>query len=421
MGNFATIQDQYCSSYDKRKLCSYDVEFIDSPTQPLLHQASRFLFITKGRGIIEVDGVEHILKPNTFIAILPWEITTIKAVEEPLQFIKIVYNSDFISQTMKSDYNTSNESFSLLSPITASPVVYCTEEETKTIFRITDEIRNEVGIESICDVVEERELSDIYVTNKLMELLIQFKRFISKKECVQHDGNSIELDSRPAIFKYIYSHLAEKQTLAKLSGMFYMSESSISKYITDVTGLSFGDLVNEMRIVKALDLLTYTSFTLQEIADITGFTDASHISKVFIQRIGTSPKDYQKIYHNTKVIFGEKEKSVSFEIISYLYESYRQNLKIQDVADRFQISIVELNRILLFQVEKNFEDLLNFLRINKACELLLTTNSSIPEIAELVGYHNSKTFNRNFLKLKNMTPGNFRKTISLQEDTIFSS
>ena len=35
---------------------------------------------------------------------------------------------------------------------------------------------------------------------------------------------------------------------------FYMSESSISKYVMDVTGLTFSDLVNEMRIVKMMDL-----------------------------------------------------------------------------------------------------------------------------------------------------------------------
>lgn len=420
MGNFATIQDQFCSSYDKRKLCSYDVEFVDAPTKPLLHQASRFLFITKGSGSIIIDGVEYTIKPNTFIAILPWEISIISSVKEPLQFIKIIYNSDFISQIMKSEYNTNNEPFSLLKPIAASPVVYCDDEEAETILHIAEDIRNEVGVESVYDIVEERELSNIYVSNKLMELLIQFKRFISKKDCLQHDEKIIELDNHSAIFKYIYSHLAEKQTLTKLSGMFYMSESSISKYISDVTGLSFGDLVNEMRIVKALDLLTYTDFTLQEIAEITGFTDASHISKVFIQRIGTSPKDYQKIYRNTKVIFGEKEKSVSFDIISYLYDNYMENLKIQDVAEKFNISIIELNRVLLFQVEKNFDDLLNFLRINKACEMLLTTDEAIADIAVQVGYNTIKTFNRNFLRLKNMTPGNFRKTISLQEDIEFT-
>ena len=414
MVSYATVQDQFCSSYDKRKLCSYDIEFIDRPTRPLLHQTSRFLFIEKGCGNIKINGIDYKIIPNTFIAILPWETTEINIVDESLQFVKIIYNSDFISQSMKSTYNTSNDLLSILTPIGNYPVIYCTDDEAKIIKGILNEIKNETGVESIYDVLEEKELSKIYVTNKLCELLIHFKRFITKKDCRQEDGRSIELDDRNAIFRYMYSHLNEKQTLTKISAMFYMSESAISKYITDVTGFSFRDLLNEMRIVKAMDLLTYTDMTLNEIADLCGFTDASHISKVFNDRVGTTPKVYQNIYRNTHDIFGEREKSVSFEIITYIYENYMEDLRIQNVANKFKISIIELNRILLFQLEKNFEELLHFLRINKACEMLLKSDAAITDIGVMVGYNTVKTFNRNFVKLKGMTPGTFRKTILFQ-------
>lgn len=411
----AEIQDQFCSSYDKRKLCSYDVEFIDRPTKPLIHQTSRFLFFTKGEGILQVDGVSYSVKPNTFVAILPWEISIIPQVNKSLEFIKIIYNSDFVTNNMRSNYNTNNEMVSILSPIGNCPVVYCSNEEAKIITSIMEVIKNEVGIESIYDVPEERELSNIYVTNKLIELLIHFKRFIAKKECLTESGASIELDDRSAIFKYIYAHVNERQTLSKLSALFYMSESAISKYLFDVTGLNFGDLLNEMRVVKALDLLTYTDFTLNEVADLTGFSDASHVSKVFTSRVGTTPNDYRKIYKNTKVIFKEKEKSVSFEIIGYLHNNFCEDLKVADVADKYNMTVIELNRILLFQVEKNFEDLMNYLRINRACEMLLTEALPITDIGVAVGYNTVKTFNRNFMRLKGMAPGVFRKNVLLQK------
>ena len=50
----------------------------------------------------------------------------------------------------------------------------------------------------------------------------------------------------------------------------HLSESSISKYVMDVTGLTFSDLVNEMRIVKMMDLLMYTDMTLNELAEQSG-------------------------------------------------------------------------------------------------------------------------------------------------------
>ena len=69
----------------------------------------------------------------------------------------------------------------------------------------------------------------------------------------------------------------------------------------------------------------------------------------------------------------------------------------------------------MFQLERNFEEYLHYLRVNRACELLLTTDMTIMQVGLEVGYNTIKTFNRNFVRLKNMTPGDFRKTINLQE------
>ena len=415
MTNYATVQDQFCSSYDKRKLCGFDYEFVDRPTRPLLHQTSRFLFFLKGEGKILIDGNSYDIVPNTWLAILPWDTTEITEVNKPMQFIKCVYNSDFISQSMKSSYNTGNEMFSILTPIGNYPVIYCTKEETETVLQVFDVIKNEVGVDSIFDATEEKELSNIYVTNKLCELLILFKRYITKKECVQQDGHSIELTKRNEIFKYMYSHLNEKQTLAKLSGVFFMSESAISKYIYNVTNYTFNDMLNEMRITKATDLLVNTDLNQEEIAQLVGYNDSSHFSKTFKEQANVTPKEYRDIYASITGKFSEKEKSLSYEIINYIYNNFSQDITIQQIAHKFNSSVVEINRILLFQVEKNFEDFLTFLRINKSCILLLTTDSQIIDIACAVGYNNLKTFSRNFIKIKNMTPKAFRNKILFQK------
>ena len=53
-----------------------------------------------------------------------------------------------------------------------------------------------------------------------------------------------------------------------------------------------------------------------------------------------------------------------------------------------------------------------------AAELLLTTDQTVTYIAMEVGYANVKTFNRNFLRFKVMTPGDFRKKVALQESRL---
>lgn len=407
------IQEQFCSCYDKRKLCSYDVEFIDNATKPLIHQQSRFWFFLSGKALLTINGKQYPVKKNSMVAIMPWDTTIISNVKEPLHFIKIVYNSDFLWDARYTD-NLSNRYLSLLNPISEQPVANLTRDESEKILAIMDDIKNEIGTESLYDVTKERELSDAYVSNKLFELIIEFIRFISKVDLKRIDGKSMELDDRPAIFKYIYSHISQNITLRKLSELFYMSESSISKYITDVTGLTFSDLVNEMRITKTVDLLTYTDMSLSDVAQFVGFSDASHLIKVFTARMNLSPSQYREIYKAKEHIFREKDKSVSFEILSYVNSHFAEDIRISDLVERFHISYVDVNRSLLYLVEKNFDDLLNYLRINKACQLLLTTDDAIIDIAAAVGYNNVKTFHRSFIRLKNMTPGYFRKNINLQ-------
>jgi AraC-like DNA-binding protein len=90
----------------------------------------------------------------------------------------------------------------------------------------------------------------------------------------------------------------------------------------------------------------------------------------------------------------------------------------KDVADNFHLSTKQLNRILLYQVERNYEDFLNFVRVNRASELLLSTDWSVTEIAIAVGYNTAKTLTRNFLKLRLMPPGIFRQTVELQESDL---
>ena len=199
-----------------------------------------------------------------------------------------------------------------------------------------------------------------------------------------------------------------------LSGMFYMSESAISSYITKTTGLSFFDLLNEMRIGKTINYLLYTDFTLEELSEILGFVDSAHISKVFLARTGMKANDFRKTYQSIGDMCRIKDRQIFYNIVSYIYRNYTEDLQPKNVSEYFRISPKELNRILLFQVEMNFSDYLNYIRVNRASELLLKTDKSILTIALEVGYHSEKTLSRNFIRFRSMTPGSFRKSTCLQ-------
>ena len=216
------------------------------------------------------------------------------------------------------------------------------------------------------------------------------------------------------IFLYLYSHLNERITLEQLSHKFYMSESAIGTYIKKTTGLSFFDLINEMRIGRTMNYLLYTDLTPEELAEILGFVDGAHISKVFKARTGMKASEYRKTYQRIGDRCRISDRKVYYEIVAYIYRHYAEDLKGSDLSRKFGVTMKNLNRILLYQVEMTFHGYLNYIRVNKASELLLTTDKTILDIALEVGYNTEKTLSRNFIMIRHITPGKFRTNMRFQ-------
>ncbi len=407
------IQSQYRSNYDHSSICSFDVEVIEAPTKPLIHQMSRFLLIRKGKGKIKLQGNDYELKSGTVVSILPWQTTDVFEVTEPLEYFLVKYYFDGVNNIIKTFYNTRNDDITIVEHFTETPVIQCNASQEEVMHQLFLQIHQEIGLEIGEFAYREKDLSNIYLTNKLVEIVLQFYRF-GELFKTGEDGQPHTMNNSE-IIQYIYNHLSEKLTLKMLSAKFFLSESSVSHYIHRTTGLSFFDLINEMRIGKTVNFLLYTDLTMEELAEILGFVDGAHISKVFMSRIGMKANDYRKTYQKVNDICKIKETKASFEIIDYIFRNYMEPLTPKDVADHFHLSTKQLNRTLLYQVERNYEDFLNFVRVNRASELLLSTDWGVTVIAVAVGYNTAKTLTRNFLKLRLMPPGVFRQTVELQQ------
>lgn len=407
------LQHQFCSETDETRFCSFNYEIIEEKKRPILHQTSRFLFFNKGKGKMKINEVEYEITEDTVVGILPWDCTEITEVKETLQLYVVVYNYVLINDVVKSLFNVSNEEVPTITKIKDRPVVHCNEVYHKLLKESFRKIRDEVGVECTMEFPAPKPFHNIYTVNLLTELIVRFCRATEESEKPKDEIIS-EKNSCSRIFKYIYAHLSEKITLSKLSKLFYMSESSISRYIMETTGLTFNNLLNEIRVAKTLNYLMYTDYTLEELATILGYVDAAHISKVFESRMENKITDYRKTYQIVLKACNIKERKLGYRVVSYVVDNHKEEITAQSVAAEFDITVVELNRILLLQTEKNFFEFLNFMRINSACQLLVTTSMAMTDIAIEVGYNTVKTFTRNFVYFKNVTPSSYRKRVKLE-------
>lgn len=409
------IQKEFPLVNEKKILFHSVIEEIDQPTKPLLHQSARFWLFTKGSGIIEINNIKHHIEKNSFVAILPWMTTYVSSVDEPFVFYNVIYN-EYILDSIRTVCNNSNEFLQINNPIDKHPVVKLNDAEANRVISIMERIEEELkNIKNADD--NKKSIYGAIISNKLIELVLDFLTYIEEDDIPEKGNNPYDDNLIYKIYQYIYFHISESLTLKKLSEVFLMSESGISKFFSNTVGISFSEFVKNVRINKAENLLVYSNYSVNEIADHVGFADSSHMIKVFIEKKNISPNNYRKIYKGSEGDYKKINTDLGFAIITYINKEYTENLKSVEIADKFDISVLELNQTLMYLTERNFEEYLRYIRINKSCELLLSTNYDIIDIALAVGYNNTKSFTRNFEKLKGITPGNYRRSHYYQPDT----
>ena len=382
MKDTVQIQPGHCSEIDPRRLFSVAREVIATPTQPLIHQGARFLYVSKGEGTLLLQGRGYRLREGTLVAIMPWQISEVTEVSAPLTYYLIRYQLDAVNLALKSLCSIAQDDEELLSRIEAAPVVICGGRGAERIDSI-------VGLLQAEPEDSDGGHSSAYAISLIIELMILFCRQGQGKE--GRASAAAGGRSEAALLRYIYTHLNEKLT------------------ITEVSGLSFFDLLAEMRVTRTMNFLLYTDFTLEEIAGILGYVDASHMSKVFAARMGTKAGEYRKTYQLISEQCGIRETRRAYDIVCSIYRNYAEKLTAESVAKEFGISRDELQRMLLCLVEKNFDSFLNYVRVQQACRLLTTTAATITSIAIEVGYNTVKSFTRNFLRFMVMTPSSYRK------------
>ncbi len=92
---------------------------------------------------------------------------------------------------------------------------------------------------------------------------------------------------------YIREHSAEKLRLTEVAEQVYVSQWHLSKLIGRHTGKTFSDILNGARIEKSKELLKDPSLRICDVAELVGFQDLAHFSRVFKKMTGMSANEYR--------------------------------------------------------------------------------------------------------------------------------
>lgn len=135
---------------------------------------------------------------------------------------------------------------------------------------------------------------------------------------------------------------------------------------------------------------------------IMGFTDISSIKAWFLQKI-------REAVHNVSTKATETSMGIIETAKEYIQANYSKDISLDDVSRQVNISPYYFSKIFKEDMNEGFIEYLTGIRMEKAKELLSTTDYSMKEICSMVGYADPNYFSRSFKKNVGVTPTEYKE------------
>lgn len=150
------------------------------------------------------------------------------------------------------------------------------------------------GLKEIVRLYEERDGEyDFRIYLLLMEGWLQVCRHLQGTPQVMNASrNTARLKK---ILTYIHGHYQEKITLENIAEEINICSSECCRFFKKYMKESLFDYLLDYRVDQSLPLLAKGEYSITEVAAMCGFSNSAYFSKVFRERMGYTPSDYQKM------------------------------------------------------------------------------------------------------------------------------
>lgn len=179
-------------------------------------------------------------------------------------------------------------------------------------------------------------------------------------------------------------------------------------------------------IIKPSQLLSYNNIFLDGRPSSPVFTPHSEEEKEAIYLFELAYKEFNKnglspvVSALITAVFGkllrfynvEKSfaaKNTVLQILQYCSAHFKEDITVQSIAKALHISRSSISHTFSNRISMSFNDYINSLRLDEACQHLKNKSLSITEISDLSGFPTVRTFNRVFVKRYGITPTEYRK------------
>lgn len=196
--------------------------------------------------------------------------------------------------------------------------------------------------------------------------------------------SAVVVQFRDNIWGDTFLHMPECKEIAQL-----LHCAGQGLKIGSSTALKLNPLIRKLEIVKGFERL---SLLLECLSLIAYSGDCQTVASGTIQSFNSSDRDCID------------------RVFQFTIDHFKEPLPLSSVAAVACLSIPAFCQYFKRRTQKTFIDFLNEVRIGYACNQLLETHLPVIEICYDSGYNTMAHFHRQFLKLRGLTPLQYRKT-----------
>ncbi|TAJ11320.1 hybrid sensor histidine kinase/response regulator [Marinilabiliaceae bacterium JC017] len=141
------------------------------------------------------------------------------------------------------------------------------------------------------DVLSAKVVNLIELRQKLRERFRQ-EMILKPKEIAINNPDEYFLEK---LMKVLEDHLSEPELLVEfIAKEVGMSHSALYRKLMAMTGSTVNDFVRSFRLQKASQLLKNSDYSINEISDMTGFSNSKYFSTCFRKEFNMTPTQYRK-------------------------------------------------------------------------------------------------------------------------------
>lgn len=243
------------------------------------HNFYEILWVDEGTSIQNIDFISYQLQKKSLFFISPGQVHEFEEWHELIGGT-IMFTEDFF---LKNQQNKNKLfEFSFLDNVYSNPNLLLGCEEYAAVRHCIDLL--------IAEKTREGAMHEI-LQSLLHILLLQAQRSIKTTD------NSISSRRNIILFKQFKNILelnfSEGLVASEYAEKLNITEHHLNRVVKEITGETVGSVIKARTILEAKRFLSFTDFSVAEIAANLNYFDASYFSKIFKSSTGTSPIEFR--------------------------------------------------------------------------------------------------------------------------------